>query len=433
MNANSPGRASDDDPAFQHTVEMGPKPTATAPSPLLRNPDDGPAAISFLELFFDLVYVFALTQISHFLLAHHDPLALVQGAIIFAAVWWAWIYTTWAANWADPEHVQVRIVLLLVMLASLVMAVAIPNAFGEAGLQFALAYIAIQVGRSSYLAWIMIRAGHVSAKSLVRFALHDSGTAALWLAGALIGGGWERLALWGVALAIEYSGPFIGFFLPWLGKSEPRDWVISGHHMAERCALFIIIALGEGIIVTGATFAGQEPGRIGTLAFLAAFTGSVTMWWLYFDVGAKRGAARNEHHDVPGEVARNAYTYLHIPIVAGMIGMAVADEMLLAHPQGHIPPDLVVALCGGAIVYLAGIGGFKRYSNRYGNFPFSHWAGLALFGLLAAWGIYGNGSPLAFAWLAVAILVLVAFWEWFSLHGGWKERYDRHREGRKGG
>jgi low temperature requirement protein LtrA len=431
MNANSPDRPDEQDDAFQHTVEMGVEPTATARSALLRNLDDGPAAVSFLELFFDLVYVFALTQISHFLLEHHDPAALAEAAIIFAAVWWAWIYTTWAANWADPEHVQIRIVLLLVMLASLVMAVAIPRAFDGAGLQFALAYVAIQVGRSSYLALVMTRAGHVSARSLVRIAVHFALTAGLWLAGALAVDGWERIALWGAALAIEYSGPVIGFRLPFLGKSDPRDWVISGHHMAERCALFIIIALGEGIIVTGATFAGQEPSRTGTLAFMAAFTGSVLMWWLYFDVGAKRGAAHIEHHDVPGEIARNAYTYLHMPIVLGMIGVAVADEMLLAHPDGYIAREMTFALCGGAIIYLAGIGAFKSYSSRHGNFPLSHWVGLVLLGLLGAWATRGGGSPLALAWLAVAILALVTFWEWFSLHGGWKERYERHREARK--
>lgn len=412
---------------FQHAADMGRGPRTS----LLRKLDDGHAAISFLELFFDLVYVFALTQISHFLLEHHDPMALAQAAVIFAAVWWAWIYTTWASNWADPEHVQVRIVLLLVMLASLVMAVAIPNAFGAGGLQFALAYITIQVGRSTYLAVVMHRAGHVSARSLLRIAVHFGLTASLWLTGALAAEGWDRIALWGAALAIEYAGPFIGFVLPWLGRSVPSDWVISGHHMAERCALFVIIALGEGIIVTGATFAGQEPSRIGTLAFLAAFTGSVTMWWLYFDVGAKRGAAHIEHHDVPGVVARNAYTYLHIPIVIGMIGVAVADEMLLAHPEGHVPRGMVWAICGGCIAYLGGIGAFKSYSSLHRNFPLSHWIGLVLFGLLGAWGSSGHGSPLTLAWLTVAILALVAFWEWFSLHGGWKERYERHRDARK--
>jgi low temperature requirement protein LtrA len=414
-------------PTFQHAVDMGHRPEKNGRNALLRDIGKGPAAISFLELFFDLVYVFALTQISHFLLDHHDPVSLAQAAIIFAAVWWAWIYTTWAANWADPEHVQVRIVLLLVMLASLVMAVAIPRAFGELGLQFALAYIAIQVGRSAYIAWILSRAGHVSAKSLVRVAVHFGLSAFFWLAGALAFEGLERMALWGAALVLEYSGPFTGFRLPLLGRSDPRDWVISGHHMAERCALFIIIALGEGIIVTGASFAGQQPSQANTLAFLAAFTGSVLMWWLYFDVGAKRGAAHIEHHEVPGRIARNVYTYLHIPIVLGMIGVAVADEMLLAHPLGRIAPEMVVALCGGAVAYLAGIGAFKRYSSRHGNFPLSHWAGLVLFGLLGGWASNGAASPLELGWLAVAILAFVAFWEWGSLHGGWAERYAQLR------
>jgi low temperature requirement protein LtrA len=399
---------------------------------LLRDLDAGEARVSFLELFFDLVYVFAITQLSHFLLEHHGLLALAEGAIIFAAVWWAWIYTTWAANWVDPERVQIRIALLLVMLASLVMAVAIPRAFGDLALVFALAYVAIQVGRSGYLAWVMHGTGHASAPSLLRIAIHFLLSAVLWITGALIGHGWERVALWAAAIALEYAGPFVGFRVPFLGKSVPSDWVISGAHMAERCALFIIIALGEGIIVTGATFAGLELNSTNTLAFLAAFSSSVLMWWLYFDVGAKRGAEHIEHHEVPGQIARNAYTYLHIPIVAGMIGVAVSDEMLLAHPSGHIERPMILALCGGCITYLAGIGAFKSYSSRHGNFPLSHWAGLVLFGLLGAWATRGGGSPLAFAWLAVAILALVTFWEWYSLHGGWKERYEHYRDARKG-
>ena len=231
---------------------------------------------------------------------------LAEAAVAFAAVWWAWIYTTWFANWLDPERLPVRIMLILVMLASMLMAVALPHAFEDAGLLFAGAYVAIQVGRTLFLTWALSRTEGESGVNMLRAGIWFVASGALWLAGALLAEGADRLAWWLAALAIEYAGPFALFYVPFLGRSSVREWTISGHHMAERCALFIIIALGEGIVVTGATFAGQDMTRDNTLAFLLAFAGSVLMWWIYFDLGAKRGAELIEHHREPGRVARNA-------------------------------------------------------------------------------------------------------------------------------
>jgi low temperature requirement protein LtrA len=407
------------------------KPAADRPSPsscsLLRNHHGGPARASYLELFFDLVFVFALTQISHLILEHMTWQGLAEAAVAFAAIWWAWIYTTWFANWADPERVPVRITLLLVMLASLLMAVALPHAFDGGGTIFALAYVAIQVGRTLFLAWIMSRAEGESGMNMLRIAIWFAVSAAFWIGGALLAEGPERLGWWLAALAIEYAGPFALFYVPFLGGSTVREWNISGDHMAERCALFIIIALGEGIVVTGATFAGQDMSRNNAAAFLIAFTSSVLMWWIYFDVGAKRGAELIEHHHEPGRVARNAYTYLHMPIVVGIIGAAVADEMLLAHPHGPTEGPLAAVLCGGLAIYLLGVGFFKRFANTFRTFPLSHMAGLALLAALGLWAWLAHPPALAFGALAIAILIVVAIWEWGSFHGGWKERWDRWR------
>ena len=125
--------------------------------------------------------------------------------------------------------------------------------------------------------------------------------------------------------------------------------------MAERGGLFIIIALGEGIIVTGATFAELEPTVAEpSLPSSAPFVGSVAMWWIYFDVGARRGSELIEHDDRPGLIGRQAYTYGHIPIVAGIIVLAVADEQVLAHPTGHLEPFYIAALIGGALLFIGG-------------------------------------------------------------------------------
>lgn len=394
---------------------------------LLRNHGGGPTPVSYLELFFDLVYVFAITQVSHLILEHISWLGLVEATVAFAAVWWAWMYTTWAANWLDPERVPVRIMLLLVMLASMLMAVALPHAFEDGAWLFAFAYVAIQVGRTLFTAWVLNRAEGESGLNMLRVAIWFMTSAVLWIGGALFADGAGRLGWWLAALAIEIVAPSLLFYVPVLGRSSVREWTISGHHMAERAALFIIIALGEGIVVTGATFAGEPMTRDNTAAFLIAFAGSVMMWWVYFDVGAKRGAEMIAHHAEPGRVARNAYTYLHMPIVAGIIAGAVSDELLLAHPSGHAEKPLVAFLCGGLAIYLFGLGLFKRVTNPRGRFPLSHLAGLCLLVPLALWGWLAEVGALVFSASSVAILVVVAVWEWGSFHGGWQERVARWR------
>lgn len=394
---------------------------------LLRDRAGGEARVSYLELFFDLVYVFALTQISHLIIEHMSWHGLLEAAVVFAAVWWAWIYTTWFSNWANPERVPVRIVLLLVMLASMLMAVALPHAFDGGGLAFALAYVAIQVGRSLFLAWAMSRADGESGLNMLRVSIWFAASGVLWIGGALLAEGDGRLIWWLAALAIEYAGPFLLFRVPLLGSSTVREWSISGHHMAERAALFIIIALGEGIVVTGRTFADHAITPAATAAFLIAFVSSVMMWWVYFDLGARRGADLIAHHAEPGRVARNAYTYLHMPIVVGIVAGAVSDELLLAHPDGHAELPLIAFGCGGLAIYLLGVGFFKRATYPGGRFPLSHLVGLGLLVPLALWAWLAHVPALLLGALLVAMLVVVAIWEWVSFHGGWQERLARWR------
>jgi low temperature requirement protein LtrA len=393
---------------------------------LLRGPPEhGHAPVGYIELFFDLVYVFAITQLSHNLLEHRDWLGALQTLILFLAVWWAWIYTTWATNWVDPDHGANRLMLGAVMIGSLVMSSTIPHAFGKSGLAFALAYVAVQLGRTLYVAWAMGEFRPGGEKNLTRILIWFSTSAIAWIGGGLIAGPEQRMIWWAAALAIESSGPIFFYRVPGLGRSKSTDWAIAGGHMAERCALFIIIALGEGVLITGATFGTLEVESASTIAFVTAFIGSFAMWWVYFDIGAKRGAEHIEHHEDPGLIGRNVFTYWHIPIVAGIILIAVADELTLAHPLEPVHGDFLLIVAGGMTLFLFGTMTFKRTSSRNAWFPLSHQAGLTLVALLTLWGWLAHPPTLYFYMGSTAIFAVVALWEWGSYHGGWLDPMER--------
>jgi low temperature requirement protein LtrA len=223
--------------------------------------------------------------------------------------------------------------------------------------------------------------------------------------------GEARLMVWIMALGLEYVAPSLGFRVPNLGRSKTGDWDVEGAHLAERCCLFVIIALGESILVTGATFAEAEINLLSVSAFLTAFVGTIAMWWIYFDVGAERSAEHIAKSVDPGKLARQAYTYTHLLVVAGIVVCAVADELVLAHPIGHLEPPAIAAMIGGPALYLAGIGLFKW--PVAGNFPLSHIAGLVLLALLVP--VASHLEPIMLGGLTSAVLVIVAVWETWSL------------------
>ncbi|MDE2569106.1 MAG: low temperature requirement protein A [Sphingomonadales bacterium] len=392
---------------------------------LLRQREEaGGNSVSNLELFFDLVYVFAITQLSHFLLGRLDLAGATQTAILFFAVWWAWMYTTWATNWVDPDRGPNRLAIGAVMIASLVMSSAIPTAFGKGGEWFAAAYVAIQVGRSLYVSWARGEWRRGTGKNLLRIAIWSMVSAVPWAIGAAMPDPAARMGWWTLALAIDYAGPLAFFRVPGLARSTTADWDISGAHMAERCALFIIIALGEGLVITGATYAGAAAQAGLNAAFLNAFAGSFALWWLYFDMGARRGAHHIESSADPGRVARAAFTYWHLPIVAGIVVMAVADELVLACPLTPAHPEFVLVQCGGMALFVWGNMAFKRISSGNPWNPLSHTAGLVLVAALTLWGLLAQPTTLALSIVATLALAFVAAWEWGSFHGGWLERME---------
>ena len=287
------------------------------------------------------MFVFAVTQLSHGLLEHLTPLGAVQTAVLMLAVWWAWIDTAWITNWLDPDRTAVRLMLFALMLAGLVLSASIPKAFEDRALPFALAY-AVDAGRAQPVHALGARRTTTPAISAISSA-SSSGrplSALLWIAGAscrrpepagAVGGrGRHRNR--------RADGRLLGAGARPLGHHR-----LGGRrrHMAERCALFVIIALGESVLVTGATFAGLPWTAAHIGAFLVAFAGSVAMWVIYFNIGAERASRLIASSDDPGRLARNGYTYLHILIVAGIIVAAVGDDLALHHPGGH--NDIVTA------------------------------------------------------------------------------------------
>ncbi|MEO7654905.1 MAG: low temperature requirement protein A, partial [Sphingomicrobium sp.] len=317
--------------------------------------------------------------------------------------------------------VPIRVMVFAIMLGSLVMSASIPEAFGAHGLWFALAYVAIQVMRSFFVSWVMWQARPVLGLSLLRVSLWFVASAPLWIVGGL-SDPVTRLWLWSAALGIEYLGPIAQFAVPGLSRSKTTDYAVSGAHMAERCALLIIIALGEGILVTGATFSDLEWTGPTIGAALIAFLGSVAMWWVYFDVGMRRGSERIQSEEDSGRIARNAYTYCHLPIVAGIVVTAVADEMLMKHPTGHASAAFLWSLLGGSALFLGGSMVFKRVIGGTRLYPLSHVVGLTLLAFASVWAVLAEPTPLAVGAVGVAILFLVTIWEWGSYHGGWVER-----------
>ncbi|NLR96314.1 low temperature requirement protein A [Rhizobium sp. P38BS-XIX] len=366
--------------------------------------------VSFVELFFDLVFVFSISQLAHSLGEHFTPLGAMEAIMLIFAVWWVWIFTTWVTNWLDPDRMPVRIMLFVLMFAGLILSAAIPDAFGDKAIFFAGAYVFMQVGRSLFAVYALRDVHSGRHRNFLRITSWLVLSGIFWIAGALMEGE-LRIGLWLVALVIEYSAPALGFRVPGLGKSTVADWDVSGAHIAERCALFIIICLGEAVLQAGKTFAEEPVTPLMIMVFITAFVGTVALWWIYFQFGHERAAHRIEHDDTPGSLARQAFTYAHIPILAGIILSVVGDEFLFAHPHEQADMHLAAAILGGPAVFLLGNLWFKGATT--GRPPLSHIVGLVGLGLLLLTlpmvVVYQLGI------LAAAVLVVVAIWEFASL------------------
>jgi low temperature requirement protein LtrA len=237
------------------------------------------------------------------------------------------------------------------------MAAAVPEAFGRHGALFVATYVALQVGRNLG-GTVLLPAAHPLRAVFERLLFWSVLSGALWLAGATLTGD-HKLFLWLPALAIELVAPLVGYRTPGRGSSATLDYEIDGGHFAERCQGFIIIALGESIVVTGATAADAGLTTPVILAFAVAFLETATLWWLYFGEVATHSRRRIAESEDPGRLARDAYTYLHLPIVAGIIAAAVGDDLLIAHTSHALSAAGLAMAVGGPVLYLVGDGLFR--------------------------------------------------------------------------
>jgi low temperature requirement protein LtrA len=378
--------------------------TGTQPERRLLRDRSGGQRVTNMELFFDLVYVFAVTQLSHHLLSDPTVRGALQSALLLAMVWLVWAYTTWVTNWMDPERIEVRLVLVVLMLISLAMSAALPGAFGDLGIVVGGAYAVQQIGRSVFMV-VALRGSGPLQRNFQRILAWCVVSGAFAVSGGLAHGV-PRDALWVLAVATDVSGGLTGFATPGLGRSRTQDWTIEGSHFAERCQAFILIALGESIVIIGATLSGEMTHATGSTvaAFVVAFAGSVALWWLYFDRSAEASTNVISSSKDPGRLGRTAYHLIHPVMVAGVIVWAAGDEQVLTHPSSSANAPSAWIILGGPALFLAGHAAFKFALWRV--IPWTRLAGVVVLALLAL--AAASLPDIALAACAAAVVAAVA-------------------------
>ncbi|MFR9775571.1 low temperature requirement protein A [Micromonospora sp. MS34] len=334
------------------------------PGDLLRKPGEAQQA-TFLELFFDLVFVLALNQLSLALVEHLTWGGAAQALLLLLALWWVWTNTAWTTDLYDPQQPAVQLLVIATMLGTFLMAVALPDAFGRTSLVFAGLYVAMHVGR--HLFFVLALRGHPLQQRTARLLFWFGLSAAPWIAGAFAPGA-ARAALWAVAVSIDYLAGAIRYPTPRLGRAPAREWPIVAEHLAERYRLMFIIALGELVIVAGQTLhsSGFAPDR--TAAAVVSFATTVLLWRIYIYRAAEVLPAVIAMAADPDRLARWAL-FAHLPMVAGVVVTAVGVESVIAHPSGHTEPAWIAVMYGGPALFLAGLVlfGFEVFGRISGD------------------------------------------------------------------
>ena len=296
-----------------------------------------------LELFFDLVFVLALTQCTALLADNPTWEGLAQGLLILGVLWWAWVGYAWLTSVVDPEEGSVRFAIFAAMAAMLVVALCVPEAFGDLGLLFAGAYMVVRAGQI-VLFVVASRDDPGLRQSVWGLAISTAVGTAILVAASFADGGLQ-LGIWALALALDMGGVLL---------IDSSGWRLAPAHFAERHGLIVIIALGESIVAIGVgAEAGVDAGIV--LAAVLGVGVASALWWLYFDVVALV-AERRLSRAAPGreqnEIARDSFSYLHFPMIAGIVLLALGLKKTLEHVEDPLETVPAIAMLGGTALYL---------------------------------------------------------------------------------
>ena len=329
---------------------------------------------SQVELLWDLVFVFAVTQVTTLLAGDLDWAGTGRAMLVLALVWWAWSAFVWSANAVSGPAVLSAVLLPATVMIFLT-GLAIPKAFGGEAWLFVVTYVIVRLLHLGMYA-IASRAGDASWGAVLGFAFTVLAGMGLLVAGASVHGG-ARDALWALALAIDYAGP------GWLTRKRLRGLQhVAVAHFAERYGLFVVICLGESIASLGVAASAHAGDALTVVAVALGVLVTVGMWWAYFGRSAAAGEERLRAHEDPVLAAADAYSYMHLLLVAGIIAFAAGARTLARHPHAALPSGPRLALCGGVALYLLGLAAFRRR-------------------LSGAWGVWRLGA-------AAALLVVFA-------------------------
>jgi low temperature requirement protein LtrA len=359
----------------------------------------GGEQVTSLELFFDLVFVIALTQCTALIAGAPTWEGMIKGLLVLGVLWWSWVGYSWLTSVVDPEEGSVRLVMFAAMAALLVADLCVPRAFGSEALLFAFAYGAV---RSAQIGLFVIASRDDPAlrRSVLGLAVSTAIGVGLLIVAAFTSGGLQ-IGIWAFALALDALGPFL---------FGAEGWRLAPRHFAERHGAIIIIALGESILAIGAgASAGLDAGVV-TAAVLGVVV-AAALWWAYFDVVALvagRRLAKAREGLERNEMARDSYSYLHFPMLAGIMLVAVGMKRTLAHvdqPLGVVP---AAALLGGAALYLLAHVAF-RYRNVHSLNKQRLLCAALLLALIAVEAAVRPPSLVTLATLALVLSALIAY------------------------
>jgi low temperature requirement protein LtrA len=295
-----------------------------------------------LELFFDLVFVFAITQVTAMMADHPTWEGLGQGMLVLAAIWWTWAAYSWLTNTIDPDEDLARIAMFAAMTAMFIVALAVPGAFGDDGILFACAYFVV---RFLHIVVYAYASPSVDIRAAVKGLIPGVSLASGLLVVAGTQDGVVQAGLWCAALLFDYTAPLWG----------EQAWTVHPSHFVERYGLIVIIALGESIVAIGV---GLQNAALDAAQLVAAGLGlllAASLWWAYFDVIAI--VAERKLRSLEGieqaHLARDSYSYLHLPMIAGIVLLALGVKTSVGHVHSTLDTVPAVALCGGVALYFA--------------------------------------------------------------------------------